>query len=156
MSNHFLPIPVFNEADRGVSLSVLGWVPGIITMVLCGIIFWITSITMHKYIMKHPHIMDICEFVTVRVSRFLLATNTNSLITNRRLWIPCIWTEQSCLRLLFVHAACKQYSSDRISHFDWRQGPEYPFRPLIVHCSLLNNCGNHGNHHIHTPDLAAC
>ncbi|KAJ5488143.1 Amino acid transporter transmembrane [Penicillium expansum] len=44
------------------SLSVLGWVPGIITMVLCGIIFWITSITMHKYIMKHPHIMDICDF----------------------------------------------------------------------------------------------
>ncbi|KAJ5945138.1 hypothetical protein N7516_005306 [Penicillium verrucosum] len=44
------------------SLSVLGWVPGIITMVLCGILFWITSITMHKYIMKHPHIMDICDF----------------------------------------------------------------------------------------------
>ncbi|CAI7573212.1 unnamed protein product [Penicillium discolor] len=44
------------------SLSVLGWVPGIITMVLCGIFFWITSITMHKYIMKHPHIMDICDF----------------------------------------------------------------------------------------------
>ncbi|KAJ9492043.1 hypothetical protein VN97_g1172 [Penicillium thymicola] len=44
------------------SLSVLGWVPGIITMVLCGILFWITSITMHKYIMKNPHIMDICDF----------------------------------------------------------------------------------------------
>ncbi|KAJ5789117.1 uncharacterized protein N7518_006128 [Penicillium psychrosexuale] len=44
------------------SLSVLGWVPGIITMVLCGFFFWVTSITMHKYIMKHPHIMDICDF----------------------------------------------------------------------------------------------
>ncbi|QQK41933.1 Amino acid transporter, transmembrane [Penicillium digitatum] len=44
------------------SLSVLGWVPGIITMVLCGLLFWVTSITMHKYIMKHPHIMDICDF----------------------------------------------------------------------------------------------
>ncbi|KAJ5465900.1 hypothetical protein N7530_009687 [Penicillium desertorum] len=44
------------------SLSVLGWVPGIITMVLCGLFFWVTSITMHKYIMKHPHIMDICDF----------------------------------------------------------------------------------------------
>lgn len=44
------------------SLSVLGWVPGIITMVVSGILFWITSITMHKFIMKHPQIMDICDF----------------------------------------------------------------------------------------------
>ncbi|KAJ5656994.1 hypothetical protein N7507_008944 [Penicillium longicatenatum] len=44
------------------SLSVLGWVPGIITMVLAGILFWITSITMHKYIMKNPQIKDICDF----------------------------------------------------------------------------------------------
>ena len=45
------------------SLSVLGWVPGIITMVLAGAFFWITSITMHKYIMKHPQIKDICKFL---------------------------------------------------------------------------------------------
>ncbi|KAJ5515097.1 hypothetical protein N7463_004649 [Penicillium fimorum] len=44
------------------SLSVLGWVPGIITMILSGLLFWVTSITMHKYIMKHPHIRDICDF----------------------------------------------------------------------------------------------
>ena len=44
------------------SLSVLGWVPGIITMLLSGAFFWITSITMHKYIMKHPQIKDICTF----------------------------------------------------------------------------------------------
>jgi len=44
------------------SLSVLGWVPGIITMVGAGILFWITSITMHKFIMKHPQIKDICDF----------------------------------------------------------------------------------------------
>src|SRR3978361_264012 len=43
------------------SLSVLGWVPGIITMVAAGILFWITSITMHKFIMKNPQIKDICE-----------------------------------------------------------------------------------------------
>lgn len=42
--------------------SVLGWVPGLITILLSGILFWITSITMHKYIMKHPQILDICEF----------------------------------------------------------------------------------------------
>jgi hypothetical protein len=45
------------------SLSVLGWVPGIITMILSGVFFWITSITMHKYIMKHPQIKDICKFL---------------------------------------------------------------------------------------------
>ncbi|KAJ5245900.1 hypothetical protein N7468_000883 [Penicillium chermesinum] len=44
------------------SLSVLGWVPGIITMLLSGILFWITSMTMHKYIMKYPQILDICDF----------------------------------------------------------------------------------------------
>ncbi|EPE36889.1 hypothetical protein GLAREA_09052 [Glarea lozoyensis ATCC 20868] len=44
------------------SLSVLGWVPGIITMIVAGVLFWITSLTMHKYIMKHPHIKDICDF----------------------------------------------------------------------------------------------
>lgn len=44
------------------SLSVLGWVPGIITMVIAGILFWITSITMHKFIMKYPQIKDICDF----------------------------------------------------------------------------------------------
>ncbi len=41
--------------------SVLGWVPGLITMVIAGIFFWITSITMHKFIMKHPEIKDICK-----------------------------------------------------------------------------------------------
>lgn len=44
------------------SLSVLGWVPGILTMLISGAFFWITSITMHKYIMKNPQIMDICDF----------------------------------------------------------------------------------------------
>lgn len=44
------------------SLSVLGWVPGILTMVGAGILFWITSITMHKYIMKNPQITNICDF----------------------------------------------------------------------------------------------
>ena len=46
-----------------ISPSVLGWVPGIITMVVAGILFWITSITMHKYIMKYPQIKDICKSI---------------------------------------------------------------------------------------------
>ncbi|KAJ5893313.1 hypothetical protein N7495_005004 [Penicillium taxi] len=44
------------------SLSVLGWVPGMITIGACFVIFWYTSITMHQYIMKYPHIKDICDF----------------------------------------------------------------------------------------------
>lgn len=44
------------------SLSVLGWVPGILTMVGAGLLFWITSMTMWKFIMKHPQIRDICDF----------------------------------------------------------------------------------------------
>ncbi|KAI5272272.1 putative amino acid transporter [Aureobasidium subglaciale] len=44
------------------SLSVLGWVPGIITMLIAGILFYITSLTMHKFIMRNPHIKDICDF----------------------------------------------------------------------------------------------
>jgi hypothetical protein len=44
------------------SLSVLGWVPGIITMVVAGILFYLTSLTMHKFIMKNPQIKDICDF----------------------------------------------------------------------------------------------
>jgi len=31
-------------------------------MLLAGILFWITSITMHSFIMKHPQIRDICDF----------------------------------------------------------------------------------------------
>jgi hypothetical protein len=30
-------------------------------MLVAGAAFWITSITMHKFIMKHPHIKDICK-----------------------------------------------------------------------------------------------
>jgi hypothetical protein len=31
-------------------------------MLVAGILFYITSITMYKFIMKHPQIMDICDF----------------------------------------------------------------------------------------------
>jgi len=41
---------------------VLGWVPGLITMLVAGVLFYITSLTMHKFIMKHPQIKDICDF----------------------------------------------------------------------------------------------
>lgn len=156
MSDRFLQMSGCDDADRGVSLSVLGWVPGIITMVLCGLLFWVTSITMHKYIMKHPHIMDICASSTVRDSWFLRAMKANRLLTERRLWISCIWTEQNCLHLLRIHDACEQYSSHRISRLDRRQGSEYPLGPLIVHGCLLNHCGPDGSHHVYPTDLAPC
>jgi hypothetical protein len=35
------------------SLSVLGWVPGLITMLLAGILFYFTSMTMWRFIMKY-------------------------------------------------------------------------------------------------------
>ncbi|KAK3666533.1 hypothetical protein LTR22_002477 [Elasticomyces elasticus] len=59
------------------SLSVLGWGPGIVTMIVAGVLFWITSMTMWKFIMdkeklgraknltslqKYPQIKDICDF----------------------------------------------------------------------------------------------
>jgi hypothetical protein len=31
-------------------------------MVVAGVLFWITSMTMHKFIMKYPQIKDICQF----------------------------------------------------------------------------------------------
>jgi hypothetical protein len=34
------------------TLKVLGWVPGIITQLVWGILFWITSYTMWQFIMK--------------------------------------------------------------------------------------------------------
>ena len=38
------------------SLSVLGWVPGIITMLLAGILFYFTSMTMWRFIMKYVQV----------------------------------------------------------------------------------------------------
>jgi hypothetical protein len=32
-------------------------------MVAAGILFWVTSITMHKFIMKYPQIKDICKLI---------------------------------------------------------------------------------------------
>jgi hypothetical protein len=52
---------ILNMGETDRKFSVLGWVPGIITMILCALIFWYTSTTMHKYIMKYPQIKDICE-----------------------------------------------------------------------------------------------
>lgn len=98
---------------------VLGWVPGIITMVLAGVLFWITSITMHKYIMKHPQIKDICEWTrSVSAHGYFQPrtsfAHTDQCLTPRRFWILRVWPEQRGLCLLGFHASCQQYSSDRL------------------------------------------
>lgn len=38
------------------SFSVLGWGPAMVTTILSGVFFWITSYTMWRFIMKHPHV----------------------------------------------------------------------------------------------------
>ncbi|OKL55675.1 hypothetical protein UA08_09021 [Talaromyces atroroseus] len=43
------------------TLKVLGWVPGLIASILSGIFCWITSYTMWRFIMKHPHVRDVCD-----------------------------------------------------------------------------------------------
>ncbi|KAE8444803.1 hypothetical protein EG329_014263 [Mollisiaceae sp. DMI_Dod_QoI] len=91
------------------SLSVLGWVPGLITMVIAGILFWITSITMHKFIMKHPQIKDICDFgyeafgksrIAYEFSGFMLLANNILLIGFH------ILTGAKVLNTLSDHSLC--------------------------------------------------
>lgn len=91
------------------SLSVLGWVPGIITMVLAGILFWFTSMTMHKYIMQNPQIKDICDFgyyvfgknrLAYEFSGFMLLANNILLIGFH------ILTGAKVLNTLSDHSQC--------------------------------------------------
>ncbi|KAK5952427.1 hypothetical protein OHC33_006470 [Knufia fluminis] len=91
------------------SLSVLGWVPGIITMLVAGALFWITSITMHKFIMKHPQIMDICDFgyyafgksrVAYHFTAFMLLANNIILIGFH------VLTGAKILNTLSDHSTC--------------------------------------------------
>lgn len=41
------------------TFKVLGWVPALITTVVCGIVFWISSHTLWQFVMKHPQIRDV-------------------------------------------------------------------------------------------------
>jgi hypothetical protein len=80
------------------SLSVLGWVPGIITMILAGLLFWITSMTMWKYIMKYPQIKDICKLKHNTMMTVILTLF-------RRFWLLRFWQEQNSLRVQRFHVA---------------------------------------------------
>ncbi|KAF2475550.1 amino acid transporter [Lindgomyces ingoldianus] len=91
------------------SLSVLGWVPGIITMVAAGILFWITSMTMWKYIMKYPQIKDICDFgyYAFGRNRFAYEFSGFMLLANNILLIGFhILTGAKVLNTLSDHSLC--------------------------------------------------
>ncbi|KKK15242.1 hypothetical protein P175DRAFT_0123658 [Aspergillus ochraceoroseus IBT 24754] len=91
------------------SLSVLGWVPGILTMLVAGALFWITSITMHKFIMKHPQIMDICDFgyYAFGKSRIAYTFTGFMLLANNILLIGFhILTGAKILNTLSDHSLC--------------------------------------------------
>lgn len=91
------------------SLSVLGWVPGIITMLLCAVLFWITSITMHKFIMKYPQIKDICDFgyYVFGKSRAAYVFSAFMLLANNILLIGFhVLTGAKVLNTLSDHSLC--------------------------------------------------
>jgi hypothetical protein len=45
-------------------------------MVGAGILFWITSMTMHKFIMEYPEIKDICKSHFFRLMKALRSSQT--------------------------------------------------------------------------------
>ncbi|OAL20812.1 hypothetical protein AYO22_08440 [Fonsecaea multimorphosa] len=91
------------------SLSVLGWVPWAVTTILAGSLFWVTSMTMHKYLMKYPQIRDICDFgfhifgrsrVAYWVTAFMLLANNILLIGFH------VLTGAKVLNVLSDHSQC--------------------------------------------------
>jgi len=91
------------------SLSVLGWVPGIITMVGAGILFYITSMTMWKFIMKNPQIKDICDFgyYTFGKSRIAYEFTGFMLLANNILLIGFhVLTGAKIINTLSDHSLC--------------------------------------------------
>jgi hypothetical protein len=91
------------------SLSVLGWVPGIITMLVSGILFYITSLTMHKFIMKHPSIKDICDFGYFAFGKSRVAYHFTSvllLLNNVMLVGFHVLTGAKVLNTLSDHSMC--------------------------------------------------
>ena len=100
-------MPSFSQAN--FACRVLGWVPGIITMLLAGALFYFTSITMHKYIMKNPQIKDICDFgyyifgknrLAYEFSGFMMLANNILLIGFH------VLTGAKIINTLSDHSAC--------------------------------------------------
>ena len=78
-------------------------------MVGAGILFWITSITMHKYIMKYPQIKDICDFGYYAFGKSRLAYEWTGfmLLANNILLIGFhVLTGAKVLNTLSDHSQC--------------------------------------------------
>ncbi|KAF2488130.1 putative amino acid transporter [Neohortaea acidophila] len=91
------------------SLSVLGWVPGILTMLGAGILFWITSMTMHRFIMKYPQIKDICDFAYYACGHSRIAyefAGIMLLLNNIMLIGFHVWTGARIINTLSNHSLC--------------------------------------------------
>lgn len=91
------------------SLNILGWVPGLITMAGMAILFWFTSMTMHRYIMKYPQIMNICDFgyYVFGNSRIAYAFSAFMLVVNNVILIGFhILTSTQILNTLSDNAVC--------------------------------------------------
>jgi hypothetical protein len=104
-----LPIPPHSHALTDLLHSVLGWVPGLITMIVAGTLFYITSLTMHKFIMAHPQIKDICDFGYYAFGRSKIAyefTAVMLLLNNIMLIGFHVLTGAKVLNTLSDHSMC--------------------------------------------------
>lgn len=91
------------------SIKVLGWVPGLITTFLSGILFWITSYTMWKFIMKNPQVRDICDIGYLlfgKSNTAYVATAVMLLLNNILLMGFHVLTGAKILNTLSNHSMC--------------------------------------------------
>ncbi|KAK4980619.1 hypothetical protein LTR42_000927 [Elasticomyces elasticus] len=124
------------------SLSVLGWGPGIVTMIVAGVLFWITSMTMWKFIMaktsldvredltsvqKYPQIKDICDFgyyafgkskIAYEFTGFMLLANNIMLIGFH------VLTGAKILNTLSDHSQCTIVFNVRSDHHAFQTGAD--------------------------------
>lgn len=91
------------------SFSVLGWVGGMITTLVSGAFFWLTSMTLWRFCMKHPEVRDICDlaFVLFGRSRIAFEVTAFMLLANNILLIGFhILTLAKIFNTLSTHALC--------------------------------------------------
>ncbi|CEH18139.1 amino acid [Ceraceosorus bombacis] len=91
------------------SFKVMGWVPGLITTILAGIFFYITSLTMWRFIMRHPGVRDVCDigYLLFNKSKIAYEVTGIMLLLNNILLIGFhILTFGKILNTLSDHGTC--------------------------------------------------
>ena len=91
------------------SLSVLGWGAGLATMFGSAILFYFTSLTMHRFIMKYPQIKDFCDFAYYACGKSRIAyecVGVMLLLNNVMLIGFHIFTGAKVLNTLSDHSQC--------------------------------------------------